>query len=663
VDSTFSAQNIWGRLAAVQFSAQYIGTLRYEYSYNTAGRVMTQRLQVPGPSNPFNFDATYAWDNEGRVTSLAYPLSGPTYGYAFDSMGRLSTMKENGLQVAAAGYNWAGQMTALNYDSFAETRTYDPVMMQLTRITTVQGASTVMDMTYKYTAGQNNGRISQSVDGVLNETVNYTYDPLNRLLTAQATNNAWGNSYTYDSFGNLTGMNVIAGSAPHFSTNSDPATNRVVSTPATVYDANGNPIGTQPTGSNPVINQTYDVENRMIWAPGNGGFTYIGYDPSGKRVTQFDMTTGNQLQNERIHFYSITGQRLGTYTLSSSGTYFSATSLNLYFGGKLMRSAGVTVATDRIGSVRGNSNGERMAYWPYGQERTGTPDGREKFGTYFRDAGSYGYTPPDYADQRYYDYGVGRFHTPDPGGRKVTDLRNPTTWNKYIYATDDPVNRADPTGTDDCEVDFCVTVTESDEGGYGGGGGGVTGPHPYRGNDPLSGYPSSGPVSTVPFKVTDLDGVSTRLRQAIADLGSNCAKILPDEATLLADAKELRFVDSQPSANGNLTVAQIAPGLAPYNPSGTLSSIVGSDNAVTLTGSQNTISNTVLLGAQFFLDPITGNNANYEVGQGTVLLHELLHYPTQMGDSSFVSNYGITLQQFESPSSAISRWLKNDCNN
>jgi RHS repeat-associated protein len=294
----------------------------------------------------------------------------------------------------------------------------------------------------------------------MNETVNYTYDPLNRLLTAQATNNAWGNSYTYDSFGNLTAMNVTAGSAPHFSINSDPATNRSLGTLAPiVYDANGNPIGTQPAGSNPYINQAYDVENRLTWTTGTGAYTYIGYDPSGKRVTQIDMVNGSQFQNERIHFYSITGQRLGTYTLSSSGTYFSATSLNLYFGGKLMRSAGVTVATDRLGSVRGNSSGERMAYWPYGQERTGTPDGREKFGTYFRDVhGS------DYADQRYYDYGAGRFHTPDRGSS--VNLRTPTSWNKYIYGSDDPVNRYDPSGLDDCPPGAapgatCVTVSGS----------------------------------------------------------------------------------------------------------------------------------------------------------------------------------------------------------
>jgi YD repeat-containing protein len=50
--------------------------------------------------------------------------------------------------------------------------------------------------------GHNNGRISQSIDGV-GQTVNYTYDSLNRLATAQATNGAWGQSYSYDGFGNL----------------------------------------------------------------------------------------------------------------------------------------------------------------------------------------------------------------------------------------------------------------------------------------------------------------------------------------------------------------------------------------------------------------------------------------------------------------------------
>jgi len=58
------------------------------------------------------------------------------------------------------------------------------------------------------------------------------------------------------------------------------------------------------------------------------------------------------------------------------------------------------VAIDRpLGSVRnvGACLYFPIGYFPYGEERTSTPDGTDKFGTYFR----HGYGQ-DYADQRYY---------------------------------------------------------------------------------------------------------------------------------------------------------------------------------------------------------------------------------------------------------------------
>jgi YD repeat-containing protein len=156
-------------------------------------------------------------------------------------MGRLSTMMESGTQVASANYNWADQLTGMTYDTFSEGRTYDPLTLQLTRLVTNQntywGPTPVMDMTYGYTAGQNNGRITSSTDGTLGETVNYSYDSLNRLATAQATNNAWGNAYGYDGFGNLTGESVTAGKAPYFSNAVNAATNGYI---GASYDANGN---------------------------------------------------------------------------------------------------------------------------------------------------------------------------------------------------------------------------------------------------------------------------------------------------------------------------------------------------------------------------------------------------------------------------------------
>ncbi len=82
-------------------------------------------------------------------------------------------------------------------------------MLQVT-----QTAQDGIQMTYGYSATQNNGKVASATDATLGETVNYTYDLLNRLAAAKATDNAWGDAYVYDGYGNLLQKNVTAGSAP-----------------------------------------------------------------------------------------------------------------------------------------------------------------------------------------------------------------------------------------------------------------------------------------------------------------------------------------------------------------------------------------------------------------------------------------------------------------
>jgi RHS repeat-associated protein len=82
-----------------------------------------------------------------------------------------------------------------------------------------------------------------------------------------------------------------------------------------------------------------------------------------------------------------------------------------------------------------------MSYFPYGEERTSTADGREKFGTYFRDPGGV-----DYADQRYYASAGGQFMTPDPDGLRGANPLNSTSWNRYAYVNGDPANFTDRCG-------------------------------------------------------------------------------------------------------------------------------------------------------------------------------------------------------------------------
>jgi RHS repeat-associated protein len=71
-----------------------------------------------------------------------------------------------------------------------------------------------------------------------------------------------------------------------------------------------------------------------------------------------------------------------------------------------------------------------MAYFPWGEERTSTPDGTDKFATYFRDSSVAG-VGQDYANARYYNNNFGRFWSPDPAG--AAHVNDPQSWNLYAY--------------------------------------------------------------------------------------------------------------------------------------------------------------------------------------------------------------------------------------
>jgi RHS repeat-associated protein len=467
------SNNTWGRLAAVAFGNACTASMGsvgyvYMYGYNPAGRVTGQKMRVavndpvPGnqscaPYTPPDQTANYGWDTEGRMTSLTYPGGTFTVTSSYSAMGQLTGMTDPaGDFSVSATYGTAGEMDSLSgqlcfggnaCNNLTQSFTYNN-LWQLTGDGTTQ---------YVYTAGQNNGRISQSISG--GQTVNYTYDSLNRLSTAQATDGTWGNAYSYDGFGNLTAKTVTAGSAPNFGGSYDLATNHGGGAyGSTYYDANGNPsYGPLDPATGNWVNYTYDVENRIIGSYElNTCYALYGYDPQGKRILVQTSGLGNPTSNGTPNavtsyafaFYGITGQRLSTFSVVAS-QYANSGNCNgaryctggpyagyLYFGGRLIAEPNSGVLTDRLGSQR---NG--MSYYPWGEEKTSTPDGQAKFATYFRDMPG-----QDYADQRYFTATTGRFYTPDPAGRKAANATNPTSWNMYIYANDDPVNVNDPIG-------------------------------------------------------------------------------------------------------------------------------------------------------------------------------------------------------------------------
>ena len=480
---TTSTVNAYGRLTAVLFhptvqpgySSRNFDQLCYQYSYNTAGHVLTQKFFASttsyGYSGSTQLTASYAWDNEGRMTSMAYPNHNGWYpvktaGYQYDANGRMNVMTwDAGMgggpsTFATAAYGTAGEMLQLSYGLGTETRTYNS-LLQLTN----QVVPGYMNMQYNYSSTANDGKITVSVDAVAGESTSYSYDGVNRLVGAS--NSLWSTTYGYDGFGNLTSK-TGSGGAPSM-TASYNSQNRQT---GASYDGNGNQT------SAPGVSNSYDGENRLyrqVASASPYSQTDYGYDPSAKRVLKrydYDPYGSTNPQFE-IYFYSITGQKIVTLSCPSDASnhnyvpYCFTQGENAYFGGKQLLSNGLYVATDRLGSVRANNNGEQFSYYPYGEERTSTVDGRDKFGTYFRDSAT-----QDYAMARYYGSDKGRFWSADPAGRATANTADPESMNRYAYTKGDPVNRIDPLGLYDCDAEginghVCPALADGSSSGYG----------------------------------------------------------------------------------------------------------------------------------------------------------------------------------------------------
>ena len=218
------------------------------------------------------------------------------------------------------------------------------------------------------------------------------------------------------------------------------------------YDANGNLI---TTGFG------WDPENRMSYATFGG--TQYAYDSANKRIWTGNYTCpggfcgpgyGWQFQSETVFFYGIDGKQLASYTPQVKYSYGMPQSIyyllgeeRVYFGKYIgnantsLMSGGTSIGQDRLGSTG--------KYFPFGEERNNPqlPNDTVKFASYTRDSA----TGLDYADQRYFTSGIGRFLSPD---RYVASggPADPSSWNRYAYTRGDPVNRYDPSGLYDVVV-------------------------------------------------------------------------------------------------------------------------------------------------------------------------------------------------------------------
>ena len=299
----------------------------------------------------------------------------------------------------------------------------------------------ILDYTYNFSLGtSNNGNVTGITNNVdTTRSQQFTYDHLNRILTAETTStyatsptHCWGESYTYDQWGNLTAIGVAStsyNSCTQESLSVTALSNNQLSAAGYSYDASGNML---TDGRN---TYTWNSEDQLKTA---AGVTYT-YDGDGYRVEK---------SSGKLYWYGTVSDALMETDLSGN-----LTDEYIFFGGKRIARRDssnnvVYYASDHLGTSRvvASSAGailDQSDFYPFGGERvlSASSGNTYKFTGKERDSES----NLDNFGARYDSSILGRFISVDPSRLSIT-LGNPQSWNRYIYALNNPVAYADRNG-------------------------------------------------------------------------------------------------------------------------------------------------------------------------------------------------------------------------
>ena len=285
----------------------------------------------------------------------------------------------------------------------------------------------VLQDQYAWDANGNVASIADQQEGLTSRSMGY--DALDRLTSASG---IWGTgSYGYDALDNLRTSTVGGRTAVATLDSANRLAGLTVNGVAQSYgyDANGNLTA---RGSQAF---SFDIGNRLSSAPGKASYAYDGHG----RRTWVAYADGSW----KLQVYGSSGRLLFTGHSSQGNTR------HVYLGSRLIAEDNTLTGTsyshtDALGSpvARTNSAGQvtsRTRYEPYGATAAGTNPTGIGFTGHVNDAD----TGLVYMQQRYYEPLAGRFLSVDP---VVTDGKDGSFFNRYVYGNNNPYKFKDPDG-------------------------------------------------------------------------------------------------------------------------------------------------------------------------------------------------------------------------
>lgn len=371
---------------------------------------------------------TYEYDEKGRLIKLSN-WENKESTFTYDGMNRHETTTAyvddeatgNVVQTATYAYNVNGWLTDLHHHDGAGTPT-----------TLAQ---------FQYTAFDGLGNRTQAVEMVNStaKTIDYAYDDLSRVQSADYTDGSREYAYNYDVAGNRLQEQVTI----------DNTGTPVTTTTNWTYNA-ANQIATMQVGSNPVSNFSYDSNGNLTT---DGQFSYTwdhndrlnnlntgsvnygyGYDGAGNRIKQ---SVGSTATDYLLDLQPSLALVLSESTSSTTERYIHAP-MGVH---SIEDNAGDWhwFAQDGLGSIRTQVDmlsqiEATMHHSPYGQPFDAT-------GTF---AGSFGYAGEQidghglsYNRARYYSPSIGAFASIDPFEGVAYE---PMSLNGYGYVEGNPIS-------------------------------------------------------------------------------------------------------------------------------------------------------------------------------------------------------------------------------
>jgi len=295
------------------------------------------------------------------------------------------------------------------------------------------------------------GNMASRFDVLTQETEDFTYDHLDRLLTASSS--SYSEIYEYTTIGNIMSRTRNGNTQTYGYPSNHVRPHAVTSVGDTnyTYDANGNMETVTSTSANKIYD--WDVENRLTSVSVDGNTTaQFFYDGDGNRVKKIE----GGITSIYVNQY---------YEINSDGVTTNATSY-YYLGGRLIAQSengtlnyvhqdslsSTSLMTDALGAQVGST----VKYLPFGEARNTVTVPTDKLFTGQRldSTGLY------YYNARYYDPTIGRFISPDT---IIPYPADPQSLNRYSYCRNNPLKYTDPSGNLDSDYMVLMQYLQKQE--------------------------------------------------------------------------------------------------------------------------------------------------------------------------------------------------------